>query len=42
MYNMNSGVYVNYDELSSIIEKLKSERQNLSNILMILRIIQMI
>lgn len=32
MYNMNSGVYVNYDELSSIIEKLKSERQNLSNI----------
>ena len=29
---MNSGVYVNYDELSSIIEILKSERQNLNSI----------
>lgn len=29
---MNSGVYVNYDELSSIIEMLKSERQNLNGI----------
>ena len=29
---MNSGVYVNYDKLSSIIEMLKSERQNLNSI----------